>query len=655
MIRLRSPQADALCDQLRSLPDGLAISLLVLGRQLSVLASKGGRWLRHQRRKRRKPQQPSATGALEQVSGKALVPGPCLLVRIIGNDLQPLHDADQSLNNLRFILEHEPPLQGCEKRWLLNRISDPAVLGSLRALLDAHGCGYDVIPYEADRLRSVPWDWAVLPRADFLVSRRYRSLPVEQQHAWLMALYRNKNNALMHNNGARNRALELARQRPGSSRPHWILPWDGNCFLTPDAWRQIRQVLADRPDVQYFHVPMQRITSNAQLLDSGFRAAPRDEPQLIFSAVAPERFNPDCPYGRRPKVELFWRLGLAGPWDDWQDEAWDQPRRPRLNPPPACPPAGWVARLQPGGGRSLSVLPEVAPTVSLSPRGRSLTRNMAIQCTILTSLLPDSQVLNQALLQGLWEVPLEDARRQAALLQAAEASARLLGHWLQWWDHGGPAPAVSGDQLIHAFTQVVWQTALMPGTRVRDLSWQQLERLMAVWFAPGRRGLQPKLRHRWCRPLAARLPGLGPGPAELLQLALLSDLLVFWCPPASWTGPFEYWRLSLLQDWQRRQPVLMVGLNLGDQQRLRLALSLLYRHVGCLVDSVNSLLPLLGMYASAKGCKDPCGVQGLDDLALRLAEQLGLLDQPLTPQQSSRTASFVLSLLLSPARLGRPT
>ncbi len=642
MIRLRSPQVDALCDHLRSLPDAVAVGGLVLGRQLAVLASKGGRWLRHQRRMRRRREWLSSGGALEQVPGMAVVPGPCLLVRIIGNDLQPLHDAEQSFNNLLFILEHEPPLQGCEKRWLLNRISDSAVLCRLKALLDAHGCGYDVIPFEADALRSVPWDWAALPWADFLLSCRYRLLPIDQQQAWLLALYRHKNNVLMHNNGARNRALELARQRPDLTRPDWILPWDGNCFLTQEAWREIRQALGAWSHAQYFHVPMQRITSNAQLLDPGFRAAPRDEPQLIFAAAAPERFNPACPYGRRPKVELFWRLGLAGPWDAWPDEAWDQPRRPRLNPPPACPAAGWVARLQPGGGSSVS------------SRHRSLARNTAIQCTILSSLLPDRKVLHQAALQGQWQAPLQDEACQAALLQAAEASTRLLRHWLQWWDHGGRGPAARGDQLIHAFTQVVWQYALMPLAPVQGLSRQELERLAALWFAPGSRGLQPKLRHRWRRPQAARLPGLGPGPAELLQLAVLSDLLVWWGQLASWSEPFEQWRSSLLQDCQRRRVCLMVGWSVGDQQRLRLALSLLHRHLGSLVESVNSLLPLLGMYESEAGGMGPAVGQGFDDLTLRHADQLGLLVRPLTQQQSSGGDATVLSWLLSPVGLGLP-
>src|SRR5690606_32334685 len=37
-----------------------------------------------------------------------------VLYRIIGNDLPPRHKRGQAIANLRFILEHEPALAGCE-------------------------------------------------------------------------------------------------------------------------------------------------------------------------------------------------------------------------------------------------------------------------------------------------------------------------------------------------------------------------------------------------------------------------------------------------------------------------------------------------------------------------------------------------------------
>ncbi|TIV70940.1 MAG: hypothetical protein E5V89_12390, partial [Mesorhizobium sp.] len=48
-----------------------------------------------------------------------------VLVRIIGNDLEPRHRKGQSYDNALFILDNESDFPDCEKVWLVNRITDP--------------------------------------------------------------------------------------------------------------------------------------------------------------------------------------------------------------------------------------------------------------------------------------------------------------------------------------------------------------------------------------------------------------------------------------------------------------------------------------------------------------------------------------------------
>ena len=129
---------------------------------------------------------------------------------------------------------------------------------------------------------------------------------------------------MMNNNGARNAALA-----DGRARANWILPWDGNCFLTAAAWEALRAAVTARPQLPYFVTPMARIADNADLLDPGFTPEPVEEPQILMRSDAAETFDAAFVYGRRPKVELFWRLGVPGPWDNWRDDPWDPPRRPR--------------------------------------------------------------------------------------------------------------------------------------------------------------------------------------------------------------------------------------------------------------------------------------------------------------------------------------
>ncbi|KNC82041.1 hypothetical protein SARC_05658 [Sphaeroforma arctica JP610] len=98
----------------------------------------------------------------------------------------------------------------------------------------------------------------------------------------------------------------------------WLLPFDGNCFMTKGSWDGIKEGFKKHGcDTRYITVPMARLQSNDRLLDADFAPEATEEPQIIFRHDAKERFNVMMRYGRRPKVELLWRLKVAGPWDRW--------------------------------------------------------------------------------------------------------------------------------------------------------------------------------------------------------------------------------------------------------------------------------------------------------------------------------------------------
>lgn len=283
------------------------------------------------------------------------------LCRIIGNDLVPRHAPGQSRANLRFVLENEPPLAGCERLWVINRIIDPEEKSAIVALLEAHEQPYIDIPFEPDAYRRLGWDFGALPRPDYLDSPRLRALAPAARFRLRLALYRHKILYAMNNNGARNTAL-----RAGRKRAKWVLPWDGNCFVTARAWEEITAAVGACPYLPHFAVPMQRMSDNALLRRDSFVPDPREEPQLIFRADSPETFAEAVPYGRRPKVELLWRLGMRGPWDDWTDDPWDQPRRALAPDAGAYGVAGWVARMFSGVG----ALERQNDTESYRARGR---------------------------------------------------------------------------------------------------------------------------------------------------------------------------------------------------------------------------------------------------------------------------------------------
>lgn len=265
------------------------------------------------------------------------------LYRIIGNDLPPRHHDGQTLESLRFILEHEPALEQCEKRWIINRIYDPRRQEAIVALLERFRQRYEVIPFELDEYRKLEADTACLPHEDYLDSWEYRRLDERARLRLDLALLRPRILYAMNINAARNLALN-----DGKRTFKWVLPWDGATFVTANAWDDIRSTVEERPHFRYFLVPLTRIEDNRELLKPDFYRTPQDEPQIVFRRDSRETFDPELPYGNRNKIELLARLRVPGPWLKLTDDPWDLPRR-RIAPEEgqfAC--AGWVARLASG-------------------------------------------------------------------------------------------------------------------------------------------------------------------------------------------------------------------------------------------------------------------------------------------------------------------
>lgn len=267
-------------------------------------------------------------------------PDDFVLYRIIGNDLPPRHERGQARRNLDFILDHEPDLPGCEKRFVVNRIVDGEEDQAIVSLLEQAGVRYFRIPFCWEEYARISLDHAGVPGRYVPGSKRHAWLREDERERVLARLYRHKNKYVMNNNGARNAALS-----EGRSAAKWIMPWDGNCFLSEAAYAEIREAVRVHPEVPYLLVRMVRLSQNPQALDASVSSEAVDEPQIVFRRDAATEFDEAFPYGRRPKVELLWRLGVPGPWDEWGVEPWDLPYPDHHSDAGAFEWAGWVARL----------------------------------------------------------------------------------------------------------------------------------------------------------------------------------------------------------------------------------------------------------------------------------------------------------------------
>lgn len=266
-----------------------------------------------------------------------------MLYRIIGNDLPPRHRRGQARENVAFILENEPDLPGCEKRWILNRIVDPEEESALAALLSTRGHEFTRIPFELETYARIGLDEDRGLTAAVMKSGAFLGLQPDERARAEMHRRRSRNNYVTHNNGARNLAL-----RAGREAAKWVMPWDGNCFVTAEAWAEITAAIRAEPHLKYFVVPMARVRDNSVLRAAGYRPEADGEPQVIFRRDAAEEFNEAFPYGRRSKVELLWRLAVPGPWMRWYDDPWDLPRPRPAREAGEFGRAGWVARLSSG-------------------------------------------------------------------------------------------------------------------------------------------------------------------------------------------------------------------------------------------------------------------------------------------------------------------
>eukprot|EP01134_Creolimax_fragrantissima_P001034 CFRG1034T1 len=282
-----------------------------------------------------------------------------VLYRSIGNDLPPRHEIGQSYNNVKFILENEPEMPGLTKRWLLNRIFNQTEKARIVKLLESYNQNFvdkDIDLMYFEEHTKIEYDNPLFARMDHI-----RYTPPMADHsdierslyreAIIDNMYQARNRYVINNNGARNEMLELGKK----DGFRWILPFDGNCFFTYNAWVEVRNTIQQGGESKYFYVPMERMHDNTELLDPDFWPEALEEPQLIFRNDSIEKFDEEkTRYGRRPKVDMLLRLAIPGVWDaqvfksNPYYENYSYVISKDIPGNNTVPPASWVARLYSG-------------------------------------------------------------------------------------------------------------------------------------------------------------------------------------------------------------------------------------------------------------------------------------------------------------------
>lgn len=240
-----------------------------------------------------------------------------LIVRILGNDLQPRHDERQTIDNLRFILDNEADFPGARKLFIVNRI---VCRDTEKAVLDAIAhAGADSIhlPFAPSEYRARRWDGDSLGGQAALALIARGGLSRQEILQLKLLSGADKIRYAMNVNGARNLAL-----RAGRKVARWTLPLDGNCILTEEAFARLTDQVRTAPLARHVVLPFERLQDNSLFHQADSIGESDEEPQIAFHHRSQLEFEERFPYGLRDKAELLIRLGVPGAWNGWPPIRW---------------------------------------------------------------------------------------------------------------------------------------------------------------------------------------------------------------------------------------------------------------------------------------------------------------------------------------------
>ena len=108
------------------------------------------------------------------------VPQKLVIIRSIGNALPPRHDPNQTITNLKFILQNEKKDDNLFLRhWVVNRLVDPSIESRALEMLESAGESYTWLRFDLSEYNSIPYDWTYSLESsgkDIIHDRKYSSL-----------------------------------------------------------------------------------------------------------------------------------------------------------------------------------------------------------------------------------------------------------------------------------------------------------------------------------------------------------------------------------------------------------------------------------------------------------------------------------------------
>ena len=251
-----------------------------------------------------------------------------LIIRMLGNDLVGLHHPKQTIENLKFTLEHESDFPDTDKVFVLNRIFDENKQKKIIKLLGKYKQKFMIMPFEYEAFKKINNNLDLDKIGKFFESKKVRDEiknPTRLNELSLKSKIVPKYLHLLkpyilyicNNNNCRNFCIDYGKRH----KYQWTFVCDSNSFFTDKYFKQIQDKIGEARD--YIIIPQIRLDDgdlgNETVLEDDPRIdqLPLQEPQIGFHRTSTARFNPKIPYGSSPKAELLRILKVPGMWQTW--------------------------------------------------------------------------------------------------------------------------------------------------------------------------------------------------------------------------------------------------------------------------------------------------------------------------------------------------
>ena len=235
-----------------------------------------------------------------------------LIIRMLGNDLGELHGNNQTYNNLKFTIDHEPKFKNTDKVYVLNRFVNIEKKNKIIKLLIDNRIKYIDLPFNIIEFNKLPM--ITISKNDIINMNCINSKVKVVNNLLIHNLY------LINNNGCRNFCIDYGKKNGYI----WTFVFDSNSFLTQKYFDGIVNNINNSSEI--IIIPQIRLNDNNLTNFDIIRSVhklerlPLQEPQIAFNIRTNIKFNKYIPYGCAPKAELLKAINTPGPWiNGWAD------------------------------------------------------------------------------------------------------------------------------------------------------------------------------------------------------------------------------------------------------------------------------------------------------------------------------------------------